>query len=393
MAQEPENNPANLILPQPDTAPEPPPAPEVDTASKSLTDALQTAFVLLKISMALAIAIFFLRGFFQVSSTQTALVQRFGAYRMEDMHKVRIYQPGHIYYAVPMIDTVEYVDMSTLAFDLDEEFSASPNPAPQPEGAPAYNLTSGRDRYSITGDANILHSKWTITYRVKDISQMGSYRYLTSFAEQRTEEINKQTNQPIYRKGPEQLLRDLFSNAIIVVSAGTAIDDALVSKKDDFIDKVRSYVDQRLEQYDCGIEVVNVTLPQPPSPPAATKQAFADVTSARSEYSQSIDKAQGEANSRMQNSLAQAKEIENEAEIYCNNVVASAKSDADNITELLKRFPNDPTGLNIYLQQYHLEIVAELLSQNRHYIVRPGQTWFITGTTLEEALGAQTPKP
>ncbi|MFH0911994.1 MAG: SPFH domain-containing protein [Planctomycetota bacterium] len=364
-------------------APDAPAPEEMDTASQSLSEALHTAFFLLKIAMIVAIGAFFFLGFFQVPPGSTALVRRFGAYRMDGPYKVRIYQPGGIYYAVPMIDQADFVNMSLISFEMNSEFAA----APVLEGVTqkTVGLVPGFDNYTITGDANILHTQWQVTYRVKDVSDQGPYRFLTSFASRRTGEVNKQTGEPIERSGPEQLLREIFQNVVLSISGSLPIDAALAADNR-FVDAVTRTVGAELDRYEAGITLETVNL-RVKSPPAAAKAAFNEVTQARSERGEKISSAQGQAEILINNAYAAARETEDAAEIYKNDIVASARADAENIRELLRRFPNDPEGLNVYLQQYHQEVVADLLSRTHQYIVRPGQTWFLTGATLEEAIG------
>ena len=59
-----------------------------------------------------------------------------------------------------------------------------------------------------------------------------------------------------------------------------------------------------------------------------------------------LEKAKGKADA-----------IIHEAESYKTEIVEAARSDARVIADLLKKFPNDAEGLNIYLRHYHQEIL------------------------------------
>jgi membrane protease subunit HflK len=243
------------------------------------------------------------------------------------------------------------------------------------------SLRVGIDGYSITGDTNILHSKWTITWHITD-----PYKFKTTFQEKESGEVNPQTGKPIMTSGPELIMKEIFKNVVVKSTAYTPVDEILSSGKNTYELRVQSEAQKILANYNCGIEINDVQLTEA-SPPLNTVPAFTAVTDARSDMQTAIDKAKEESASIFNNAKANAKNIVDQAQIYNSQIVTSAKSDADNISSLLKKFPNDNDGLNIYLQQYHQEILAEVLSNGKVYIARPGATWYLTGPTAQEIYG------
>ncbi|GEM_PF-5969854 len=367
--------------------PTPPPPQEQDAAYKTLADALRTAFLVLKIGMALAVFIFLLQGFFLVSPSETALVKRFGAFAEDTPGTPRIYKPGGPYYAIPVIDKVVRVPMGDNEIVMDTEFWTAPQTAEGVESIPGA-LMPGVDHYTISGDANIVHTKWQVKYKVQPAGALGPYYFLTTFAEQATGEVEQLTGRPVVRSGPEQLLRDLFRSAVLRVSAGLHIDEILTGDPDKtpFQDRVRRAVQDALEANRAGITLTGASLIEK-APPEVTKPAFDEVSNARADKQARISEADAKARELLNAAAADADVIVNDAQKYKDNVASAAESDAENIRRLLDRFPDDPKGLRIYLRQYHREVLAEVLAKTRHYVVRPGETWYLTGRTPEEMQG------
>ncbi|MBN1256680.1 MAG: hypothetical protein JXA52_03120 [Planctomycetes bacterium] len=349
-----------------------------EQASQSLSDALQTSFSVLRIGMVLVIIFFFLRGFFVVSPGTVVLKTRFGAYIREE-GKVKEYTEGGLYYAIPLLEKMEVIDLTSKTIKLAKEFTVPEDFQKRFREYELGDLRPGIDGYTITGDTNILHTVWELEYRVTD-----PYRYRVSFQEKDTGERNLQTGQPVYRSGPEQLLREAFRNAVVRVSAGIAIDDALTNRN--YQSRILSLTQKNLWQYDCGIELVEVRN-ESAKPPQPTEAAFNAVTQAKSIKETMKSNAEGDARTILEKAKGRANAIIHEAESYKTEIVESARSDAQVIFDLLQKFPNDSQGLNIYLQQYHQEILAEILQKTKVRIVRPGPTWYMTGPPLEELSG------
>ena len=124
-----------------------------DAGLKSLAKSLRVAFLLLLIGI-IGTLIYFVSGagYFSVEPQQAVIVARFGRI-------VGVYTTGgHWFLPYPVN---QFIRVQTSQQLLDVEFAAAPT---QNEGGDS--LEPGRDSYAITGDANIVHSSWTVAYRV-----------------------------------------------------------------------------------------------------------------------------------------------------------------------------------------------------------------------------------
>lgn len=373
--------------PVPNPAPETPPArPEAtdgareDSASRHLTDALGTTFTGLKFVMALAILVFLVNGFFTVEEGTVALKARFGAY-VTQAGTPYVYEPGGIYYAVPLIDRVDRVEKRAYDLIIDQEFTRKTNAIEKAQGTDAGEgsgpLRPGQDGYAITGDTNILHSIWKLEYTVGN-----PYRYLVSFQPRDTGEVNPQTGEPVFQSGPERLLREVFRNAVVRVAAGIPIDEALRYQR--FEERVRRLAEGELAKHDAGIVLTSVKLTSA-EPPRDTLAAFKAVIDAQSDRASRIDDAKGERNRLLAEAFGEAERIRNEALIYRSKIVSAAQSDADNIKALLAEFKGNRQALQVYLEQYHQEVVQDILQNSRLGLIRKGQTWYMTAGQVQSS--------
>jgi membrane protease subunit HflK len=357
----------------------PPSGQERDPAMESLASALRTTFFLLKLAMALAVVVFLLRGFFIVDAGSVALKRRFGRY-VRDTRGVQLFEERKLHYAIPLIEEVDLVDLKLQTINFEEVFIPQRSATERARGAGYASgaLTPAVDGYAITGDTNILHMQWQVEYRVRD-----PYRFLISFSPERTEEINLQTGKAIYRSGPEAALRAVFRNAVVQVTAGTPIDDAL-KKSEVYESRVQDTAAALLREIGCGLALSNVSI-KAPAPPTSTLGAFHEVTEAQQQANQRIDQAMARAREVINDAAGQRAEILSEASVYRSDLLAAARADAERMGELLERFEGDPAGLQVYLEQNHYEFLSELLPEVRLRLMRPGQTWYVTAPPVGEA--------
>ena len=145
-------------------------APDLDPAQQSLAEALRVSFTILKLAMAMLLVAYAFSGTFSVGSNEVALRLRFGDY-VGDPGK-RVLERG-TYLAAPFpFEQVVKVDTRPMRLALDQEFwyqlSADESGMTRSEirRSKAGPLHPLRDGSLITGDSNIVHGKWAITWRV-----------------------------------------------------------------------------------------------------------------------------------------------------------------------------------------------------------------------------------
>jgi regulator of protease activity HflC (stomatin/prohibitin superfamily) len=325
--------------------------------------------VLLKVIMAGVIVLFLLESITYVEEGQVGLLRRFGKYVRhgagERGGEVRRFRPGRPIFLLPApIDELERIAVEeTKEIRLDEEFwpfldREERLTAQQDRLPPQPYLRAGRDGYTVTGDLNLVHSRWIVRYEIEDPE---AYR---------TEAVD-----------PEAVLRSVSRAAILQVFAGASVDDVLYQNTQVLTDRIRERIRRAMQtasgapQY--GIRVTEVQTQGNVLPPGRAHPAFNNVTRARAARKADEEAARTEAETIRNEAQAEANRIVTDARTYRKQVVSGARADAEALTALLGEFAGQPAALAVYLQLYRLEVLEETLPETKRYIVRPGETWFM----------------
>lgn len=143
-----------------------------DAAQHALGEALRLSFGVLRFVMLALLVVYAFSGLFSVGSNEVALRLRFGAYVGPDGEQVL--ERG-TYLAAPFpVEQVITIDTRPQTITLDREFWYGPRGAEQGRTrAEMMRARSGpldprRDGSLLTGDLNVVHARWTATYRVAD---------------------------------------------------------------------------------------------------------------------------------------------------------------------------------------------------------------------------------
>jgi len=243
--------------------------PPLDPADRALAEALRLSFGILKLVMlALAVAYAF-SGLFSVGTNEVALRLRFGNYvgPVEN----RVLERG-TYLAAPFpIEQVITIDTRPQSLALDREFwfraDAGGRGRTQAEIRRSRSgpLDPLKDGSLLTGDLNIVHARWSVTYRVQD-----PVAYLTNV-------------------GDPVLARELVSCAvqqgIVRTIARLPADDVLKDRVDR--DAAAASAQTRLDQMATGLVIDAVSL-DAVAAPASVADSFDAVTTAESDRARRI---------------------------------------------------------------------------------------------------------
>lgn len=330
-----------------------------DPAAGSLARALKSSFLFLKAGMLLLLIFFIADRFRSVNEGEVMVVKQFGAY-ISDESGIKVFKPGqyHFVWPYPIEEAVVVRVAEEKRLELSDTFwprlSAA---AALEEGAvlgAVDELDPGLDGYNLTGDLNILHTRWIVAYNIRNFRD-----YLLG------------SRQPL------EQLRAICEDAIVRNFAGISVDNAYYGDRQALFDRISEDISVRLATTPIGIELVsliNTSL----LPPGKTQPEFDRLTSSLSERQKLIDQARTEANAITKDGQTQAMQINNKAIEYRVATVSRAEADAARIRQLLARFPNDPQGLDIFLQQYRYDRLREALAQANIYILREGNNIFWT---------------
>lgn len=242
-----------------------------DPAQQSLAEALKVSFGILKFAMFGLLVAYCLSGTFSVGSNEVALRLRFGDYVGDPGE--RVLERG-TYLAAPFpIEQVIKIDTRPTTIDLDREFwyeitGGGPSKDAFRAGQ-TRPLNPIKDGSLLTGDFNIAHARWSLTYRVTDPEN-----YITN------------VGKPALG---EELVRCTIQQGIVQATAQLPAEDFLkgVVNRELAI----GIAQRRLDEMKTGLKVDQLNLDQVTAPMAVVK-SFDDVTTAEADRSQRIVAAQ-----------------------------------------------------------------------------------------------------
>lgn len=248
-------------------------APELDPAQQSLADALAVSFTVLKFAMLAAVFAYAFSGVFSVGSNEVALRLRFGNY--VGAPGERVLERG-TYFAAPFpIEQVIKVDTRPNTLKLDKDFwyetgmNERGTTRDQIRNTRAGPLNPMRDGSLLTGDVNVAHAQWTITYIIGD-----PVAYVTNVGQ---------------RELADQLIKCIVAQGIIRAIAQLPADDLLKGLVNREV--ATATAQETLDAMASGLQITQLALDQV-SAPVSVVASFDAVTTAETDRARRIVQAQ-----------------------------------------------------------------------------------------------------
>jgi len=137
-----------------------------DPAQQALADALKVCFRILKIVIVVMLILYCVSGNFSVDANEVAVRLRFGKMVKDSDGTVKVEEPGGPYFALPYpIHQVKRISKAPRKVAMLTQFWVQEGEGIAPtQGA----LNPEKDGSMLTGDANIIHARWSLTYQVVD---------------------------------------------------------------------------------------------------------------------------------------------------------------------------------------------------------------------------------
>lgn len=306
-----------------------------DAGSRALSEALRSSFVIVRVLMAGLVVLFLASGFFTVGPHEKKIILRFG--KPVGTGEKALLGPG-FHWAFPApIDEVVSVPVtqiqqvtSTVGWyaTTPEQEAAKTEPQPGPSLNPAI------DGYVLTGDANIIHLRATLRYRITDPVQ-----YTFGFS-----------NAPL-------LVTNALNNALLFASSQFTVDNALTKDVTGLRDRVYNRLLNLIDQQALGIQIDPPTLQA--IPPRQLKSVFEGVSQvsllsqkllieARSYENQTLSKARSEATSRI-----------NAGETERTRTVEFVSAEAKKFQDLLPQYRANP---ELFVQLRQAEVLQRVMA-------------------------------
>ena len=151
---------------------------------------------------------------------------------------------------------------------------------------------------------------------------------------------------------PEATLAEASDSAIREVVGTNQMDFILEQGRGEIATAARDLLQEILERYDAGIEILSFNL-QLVRPPNQVQAAFDDVVRAREDQVRFANEAQAYANQEIPEARGRAARVREEAEAYRDSVIAKAEGEADRFIAVYQEYAKAPevTRQRLYLQE------------------------------------------
>jgi membrane protease subunit HflK len=276
---------------------------------------------LVSLLIVVVIAIYFLTGIYAVQPEELGVVVRFGRVVAEGV-------PPGIHYHLPRPFEKVYKPKTA---EIKQVFVGSVD---------GRRATGGLEM--ITGDTNVIMLQVIIQYA---ISKPVSYLFST--------------------EEPENLVAYIGEEALARIVGSMGVDDLLTTEKLKAQDMIKARVQEVLNTYDVGVEVIGAYF-QEISPPVEVAYAFRDVASAREDRNRIINEAEGYRNTILPTTRGLAQGIVSDAEGYSKERVERATGEADRFLALMEEYQKnkDLTASRLYMEK-----MERILPYLRIYVV------------------------
>lgn len=238
-------------------------------------------------------------GFYIVPEGQSGIVTTFGKYTETTMPGFR----WHLPWPVQDVNIVDVSSVRTVAI-----------------GAMG-RANREAEALMLTDDENIVDLRFNVQYRIK--AGEGAMNY-------------------IFRsRDPDESVRQSAESAMREVVGRKKMDSVLFESKQEIAEDVKKIMQEMLDRYRTGIEVMSVAI-QNAQPPQPVQAAFDDAVKAGQDRERQINEGQAYANDVIPKARGMAARLAQEAEGYKASVVETAKGDADRFTQVLAQYEKAP---------------------------------------------------
>ncbi len=239
-------------------------------------------------------------GFFIVQEGQQAVITQFGSYKSTVNAGFNWRMP----YPIQRHELVFVTQIRSVDVGRDNVLKA----------------TGLRESAMLTQDENILDIKFAVQYRLND-----ARAFLFE------------------SKNPTDAVVQAAETSVREVLGKMNMDAALSEDRDQIAPKVRAMMQEILDRYKVGIEVVGINLQQGGvRPPEQVQASFDDVLKAGQERERTKNEAQAYANDVIPRAVGSASRLKEEADAYKARVVAQAQGDAQRFRSVYNEYQKAP---------------------------------------------------
>ncbi len=332
-----------------------------DAGSRALSEALRSSFVIVRVLMAGLVVLFLASGFFTVGPHEKKIILRFGK-PVGEGEKALLGPGFHWAFPAPIdevvsvpVTQIQQVNSSIGWYPTTPEQEISKTePPPGPSLNPAF------EGYVITGDANIIHTRATLRYRITD-----PVRYTFGFSD------------------APAFITNALNNALLFAAAHYTVDNALTRDVTGFRDRVYNRLLKLIDQQTLGIEIEPPTIQS--IPPRQLTSSFERVSQVAMQSQRLMNEARSYESDTMSKARSEATSRINAGETEKTRLVEFVSAEAKKFEDLLPQYTANP---ELFVQLRQSEVMQRVLTNVQYKIYIPS-----SGPQLRLQLNREPQKP
>lgn len=259
-------------------------------------------------------SLWLLTGLFRVQEGELGIVLRFGK-------EVRTASPGLRYHLPSPIEQVliqKVAAVNTIDGGMRSE----------------KNGDASDQSYILTGDENMVHTNYTVLWKIKDISE---FLFIA--------------------RQPEATIKVAAESVIREIIGKTSAKSALTEGRDSIGTQAQALLQKLLDTYKIGVQVISVQL-QNVAPPREVIESFNDVQASLVDADRARNEAEAYRNDIIPRARGSAIQVIQEAEAYKESKIAGAMGNAARFKQVVEGFK---VNRNVAMKRYYLEVMEEIL--------------------------------
>lgn len=236
-------------------------------------------------------------SFYSIQEEEQAVVCTFGSPRA-------VTTPG-LHFKIPFIQTVTKVNTTIQGLSIGYRDEA--------------DGIDDDDALMITSDYNFIYVDFYAEYRVTDPVK-------ALYASQ----------------DPELVLKNIAQNCIRTTIGSYSVDSVLTTGKNEIQSNIKQMILDKLEDYDIGIALVNITIQDATPPTAEVENAFKEVETAKQGKETALNNANKYRNEQIPNAEAESDRILQEAEAGKQERINEANGQAARFNSMYQEYIKFP---------------------------------------------------
>lgn len=240
-------------------------------------------------------------SYYSIQEEEQAVVCTFGSPKA-------VTTPG-LHFKIPFIQTVTKVNTTIQGFNIGYRQEV------QDEG----NEDDIEDALMITSDYNFIYVDFYAEYRVTDPVK-------ALYASEK----------------PALILKNIAQNCIRTTIGSYNVDSVLTTGKNEIQSNIKQMILDKLETYDIGIQLVNITIQDATPPTAEVENAFKEVETAKQGKETALNNANKYRNEQIPNAEAESDKILQDAEAKKQERINEANGQAARFNSMYQEYAKYP---------------------------------------------------